>query len=362
MDYFVGPLKEDFEELLGRFHHVDSVRYEDFSTIWRSMDFSSIFYGAMAGCDVRVFSCLAMTTAFYYFLPPYSFQVRVGGLYLLYGLYHTQLATPREKVRVALKDWENICKFQQEALSSQHYDVVYILKKLINQKAFYFAAMPKQLRFRVKRKPLRHTVCEEFRDRTSRVQDLISNETLQEMEHVQKHYEGLKTAISAAASQQNSALLLSQKDLVPRLRSCVLEYHRWQEAKEVGKKKDAGGAGDAEAAEAGSPTVECSQRAQLLASIKSKSYGQAIEASKSRRHRQVEIDTSGSGTDHRPDTQCRKRKKTTFCFRSRMKIKTLNKPVDVKQEDDREYTHQWCLSVVEAHPAKRRKWRERFKW
>lgn len=35
-----------------------------------------------------------------YFLPPYAFQIRVGALYLLYGLYNTQLCQPKQKVSV----------------------------------------------------------------------------------------------------------------------------------------------------------------------------------------------------------------------------------------------------------------------
>lgn len=35
-----------------------------------------------------------------YFLPPYTFQIRVGALYLLYGLYNTQLCQPKQKVIV----------------------------------------------------------------------------------------------------------------------------------------------------------------------------------------------------------------------------------------------------------------------
>lgn len=35
-----------------------------------------------------------------YFLPPYSFQIRVGALYLLYGLYNAQLCRPKQKVIV----------------------------------------------------------------------------------------------------------------------------------------------------------------------------------------------------------------------------------------------------------------------
>ncbi|KAL0178383.1 hypothetical protein M9458_027277, partial [Cirrhinus mrigala] len=45
----------------------------------------------------RRFARLILSVVSPYFLPPYTFQIRVGGLYLLYGLFNTQLATPREK-------------------------------------------------------------------------------------------------------------------------------------------------------------------------------------------------------------------------------------------------------------------------
>lgn len=43
---------------------------------------------------------------------------------------------------MALKDWEDVRAFSQDAQSSHHYDVVYILHKLLGEKAFHFTAMP----------------------------------------------------------------------------------------------------------------------------------------------------------------------------------------------------------------------------
>lgn len=46
------------------------------------------------------------------------------------------------QVRVALKDWEDIKRFEKDAVDAQHLDVVYVLRQLMAQKAFYFTAMP----------------------------------------------------------------------------------------------------------------------------------------------------------------------------------------------------------------------------
>lgn len=59
----------------------------------------------------------ALALAWRYFLPPYTIQIRTGILYLLYGLYNTQLC---------LKDWDEILKFQQDLINVQHFEAAYI--------------------------------------------------------------------------------------------------------------------------------------------------------------------------------------------------------------------------------------------
>ncbi|MBN3307725.1 SNPC1 protein, partial [Amia calva] len=263
----------------------------------------------MAAHERKRFCSLALATASHYFLPPYSFQIRVGGLYLLYGLYYSQRCQPRQKVRLALKDWDEVLKFQQDVRSAQHFDAAYILRKLFSDRAFQFTAMPKLLCYRSKKKLQQHSVCEEFRDRPARVKELLSLDTLEEMQNVHEHYHTMKCSISGDRSQPDRALSLVQTDLIPQLKGAVLDFHSWQENRTKGQKRAAKGDSGADndddndndgAGEGSSQQVESSRRAQMLASIKSKSYGQLVEASKARRHRQTELDSSGSGTDHGP--------------------------------------------------------------
>lgn len=47
------------------------------------------------------------------------------------------------QIRVALKDWDEVIKFQQDLINAQHFDAAYIFRKLRLDKAFYFTAMPK---------------------------------------------------------------------------------------------------------------------------------------------------------------------------------------------------------------------------
>ncbi|KAM6912830.1 snRNA-activating protein complex subunit 1b [Xenentodon cancila] len=286
MDPSKKQVKADCEALLVRFQQTGSVRFEGFCNIWREMNFSHIFYGAV-NHRKRQFSRLVLETAYCYVLPPFSFQIRVGGLYLLYGLYQCQNITPPEQIRLSLKDWEDIKKFEKDAMDAQHFDTVYILQKLMFCKAFHFTAMPTLLLYNKKRKAPRYMLCEQFMERACGPQELINAEVLEEMSNVHELYDKMKTSIISETAASNSSVDLIRKDFPSQLRSSVLDFHVWQQGKD---NADA----DEDVDEGTSSQQQCSKRAELLASIKSKAFGEAPEACKSRRHRQVEID-SGAG-------------------------------------------------------------------
>ncbi|GCB78072.1 hypothetical protein scyTo_0015757, partial [Scyliorhinus torazame] len=266
-------LKTDFENLLLRFQQTESVRYEEFSVIWRDMKFSTIFYGKMGITDGRKFTKEALALASQYFFPPYSFQIRFGGLYLLYGLYNTQLCQPKEKIRVALKEWDEVLSCQEEMVNAEHFDAVYVLKKLLNDRAFHFTAMPTLLVYnKKKRKAPNDTVNEGFREKSNLVSELITVDVLEELMNIHEHYQTMKRMISANKTQLDKALSLIRGDFVSELKNVTVEFQQWQMNKGF-------------------------NRAQTLADIKSKSYNSTVKAPRSRRHRQIKLESSESGSD-----------------------------------------------------------------
>ncbi|NWW32728.1 SNPC1 protein, partial [Panurus biarmicus] len=293
----VPGVKEDCEELLGAFLQADTVRFERFAELWRERRFHTIFYGRMRALERNKLTKKTLDVAQQYFLPPYSFQIRVGALYLLYGLYNAQLCQPKQKIRIALKDWPEIQKFQQDLLDSQHYDVAYIFRRLRLARAFHFTAMPKLLTYRTKKRIEESYFKEEFRDPCNRVNSLITNDVLEEMMNIHDHYQKMKCVISADKSQPDKALSLIKDDFVVNLKDITLEHHEWQqnrvillqnveETNETENKKK----------EETLLKSEGSERANALARIKYRSYSAAIEVSKSRRHRQVHLESSESGS------------------------------------------------------------------
>ncbi|XP_062379489.1 snRNA-activating protein complex subunit 1b [Sardina pilchardus] len=292
LDKFEEPLKTDLEELLNRFQRTDSVRYEDFSAIWRDMNFGGIFLGIKNLKEKNEFSRMALTAATAYLLPPYAFQVRVGGVYILYGLYHSQSSFPKQKIRLALKDWEDVQAFTQDAMGSQHYDVVYILHKLLGAKAFHFTAMPVPLVF-VKDKKQRGTTNAEVAAKpASRPQKLVTTQMLEEVANIHQHYKQLKESVVVQNPESNLNLL--RQNLVPKLFNSVMSYSTWQKIHMDGR-KEASELNLEEPSTSSSsfdPRQESSRRANLLAAIKARSYGQVVEAAKSRRHRQAELSSA----------------------------------------------------------------------
>ncbi|XP_047230042.1 snRNA-activating protein complex subunit 1-like isoform X2 [Girardinichthys multiradiatus] len=283
MDFYRKHVKSDCESLLGRFQQTQSVRFEVFSNIWKEMKFVQIFSGKPTH-KKRAFCRLVLDIAYCYFLPPFSFQIRVGGLYLLYSFYHCQTASTSEQlqIRVALKDWEDVKNFEKDAMDAQHLDVVYILKQLMICKAFQFTAMPTLLLYRTKRNEEKPMLCEQFIERASCPQELINTQLLEEMSNIYELYKNMKTnIISQITAPTNTSVNLIRKDIVSQLCSTVMEFYNWQQGRDIFDEHK-------NIYERTSSQQECSNRAMLLASIKSKAYGEASEASKSRRHRQVE--------------------------------------------------------------------------
>ncbi|XP_063296418.1 snRNA-activating protein complex subunit 1 [Pelobates fuscus] len=313
-------VKVDCETLLSRFQETDSVRFEDFLKMWQDVKFSNIFLGGMRSLEMNKFTKESFAVACLYFLPPYTFQIRVGALYLLYGLYNTQLCQPKQKIRIALKDWHELESFHQDLLNAQHLDAVYIFRQMRLSRAFHFTGMPTLLTFKSIKKPANSAGKEEFKDIRDKVKDLVSTDTLEEMLNIHEHYQKTKCLISADKSKPDKALSLIKDGFVDSLKNLVTEHQQW-------KKRTRKPRTEAEEKEASSQESEGSERARALAKIKSKSYNSVTVAPKSRRHRQVEMASVTPASNSKKRTRQKGRKS---------KRKTAIKQEALDLEDDKE--------------------------
>lgn len=350
-DFFYSPLTEDVEELLARYQQTDSVRYEVFSTIWREMVFSDVFRGIANVAEIKRFSRVALATAVKYFLPPYSYQIRVGGLYLMFALYHTQPGSPPVKLRLAVRDWPVVEKFVKDSVDSGHQDVVYIFRKLVFDKAIHYAAMPHFLTFHKQKKAKKESLCAGFLGRTTAVQEFSSAEVLEELTNVQGQYEMLK----AATVEVSCEVTTTQPDFTSRLRDCMSEFMTWQQKtfSQVKKEKNSGDDDDDDDEEEKQQQTEAeysSSRAQLLSSIKQKSYSNFQETSKSRgRAETAESSCSGAEQVREVATQ-RRRRPPSLRARTRKSLGVTREQCQLQA---------WLLSVPETQERSPVRWYNR---
>lgn len=134
----------DFENLISEFVATKTVRYEKFATVWKDMNFGLIYCGLATTQEKEEFMEEAFQLAVMYLSPPFDFQQRTGGLYLLYALYFTQGHLPQIKVRMTLEQWRHLMDLYKCLKKQGHLDACYVLMRLRAQKAFCFTHRTKQ--------------------------------------------------------------------------------------------------------------------------------------------------------------------------------------------------------------------------
>lgn len=355
MKGFKKTIKADLTLLLNKFQQTESVRFEVFSEIWRNMKFEQIFYG-MVEHESRSFTRLLLDSVYHFLFPPFTFQIRVGGLYLMYALFYCQRAEIREQLRLSLNDWDELLTFEKDSIEAQHFDVVYVLRKLLHEKAFVFTAAPRLLDFEKKMILDVPQLTESFMEKPSAPQTLINNDFLEELSNVHGLYSSLKSSL-CPQSESESGLNLCHQNLVPNLRKTVLDFYRWQQDKFAKSlKQDDCGEGTSSSSTLFSQQ-QSSRRADLLASIKSRAYGEAAEVLKSRRHRVVELDQDNK-REPNPDfvSKYKKKKMRSLKYRTEQNLSGTEVSAEVFSN-----THVRCLSSLYSDDKPPRSFKK-FKW
>lgn len=346
-DFYYRPLVQDVEELLARFQHGGTVRYEVFSALWREMKLSDVFLGIGRASDMKRFAMTTLATSMKYFLPPFSYQIRVGGLYLMFGFYHTQLTFPKVEIRLPLRDWPSVRSFLKDSADSGHLDVLYVFQKLVAAKAIHYTAMPHYLTFQRQRQPAKKDpVCAEFLGRATAVQDFLSSDFIQELSDIQSRYEKLKEDTNVG-----SKVSMVHQTFATNLNDTLVKFLCWQQKAFPQPGKADNTDSDEERDKETLSRAESSSRARLLSSIKQKGFRGVQEASKSRRHRQNQLaESSGSGVEQSLEAGPRRRRPLSLRARTCQSFGVT----DVKRE-----SQAWLLSAPEKWkrlPGRTRGW------
>ncbi|XP_076439443.1 uncharacterized protein LOC143279135 isoform X2 [Babylonia areolata] len=227
-------IQSDFEKVLTSFVETKSVRYEDFAKIWREKKLSMICAGRQTDREAVEFMEECLKVAVRMFLPPYGFQARVGALYLLYGLYLTQPCLPKVKIRLMRDDWEQVKSLQEELTRQSHHDTNFILQKLLLDGAFYFCAASQEARSRYSQtEEANKGTVEVLREDRQRIDDLFTDETLEQMNMIHGRYHQQKVRVAGPdASRPDRSLDVLHDKFPVSVKEILKEHHEQWRKKE----------------------------------------------------------------------------------------------------------------------------------
>lgn len=224
----VNGFKEDCEKLISRFEQADDVRFQTFCEIWKDMKFSLILTGRQTILELLELCEEALHICKQFFLLPSRFKDRIGGLYLLYGVYY-KMPIDQFKIRVKLEDWRSIAKLHAEIKEAEHLDANYILCKLITDHAFHYCLFDHEFglekHFRMKERQCfnPYSVLPVLKDLTS------EQHVLPEIASLSKLYKEKKSALMA--KMKSNSLNLYDTDIAETIVKDIqtFEEHRKDE-------------------------------------------------------------------------------------------------------------------------------------
>ncbi|KAI8515516.1 Small nuclear RNA activating complex, polypeptide 1, 43kDa [Branchiostoma belcheri] len=289
-------LRTDCERLLQLFTETNSVRYEQFSALWRQTNFSLIHYGRKEAREQKEFIEGAFQIVQNFLLPPYSFQVRVGALYLLYGLYYTQLNNPKVKIRMTLKMWCELLVFHQEVTEQQHLDVDFIFRTLRMDKAFLFTATPTQLIFGTKEKlpDDEDRENDQLKEQQSILPQVLGD-SLEQLQDIHEKYHNMKCELGGGG-RPDPSLEVVKTGIAESIAEKIHKYEEWRKTtkgRSRGRKRPV--SEDESAMDEG--LMESRERASRIAQIKGKSYGTFAKLPSHIRHMKQDPTTTTTSED-----------------------------------------------------------------
>eukprot|EP00057_Strongylocentrotus_purpuratus_P000904 XP_001186470.3 PREDICTED: snRNA-activating protein complex subunit 1 [Strongylocentrotus purpuratus] len=274
-------LQTDLKGLIIRFIATESVRYEEFTKIWRALNFPLIFYGIKSDQLLRTFTSEAYALTASSLVSPHDLQTRICAMYMLYALYHTQPCSPKLKIRIDPEHWQALLNLSKELKEQGHLDAGYIFLKMHRDKIFQFTATLRHASY------TRHKsgdgVYERWRAGKELMTTTFNPDLLEQLHGIHNHYQQMKQDMGY---QDNLSMKLVRDSMADYI---IQRIHAHQASDED---ED-----DSEQEREANPAQE---RAARIALIKKKSFANKGQGSSSQRHLQEAATTSASEVDEKP--------------------------------------------------------------
>jgi len=200
LSYEFESLKHDVNTLFSRFYQKQSVRFEEFCSEWKAMNFNCIFaatfrntYSAKMRLVERIFR-----VASEFLSEESTFLYRVAAVYMFYSVYFKQISDNKVKIRMTPTMWKDLMDFLNIVIEHRHLDVAYVIQTLRKANAFTFTAFPKYLLFG------RHefmlgsegmVAMRQTYEADKYINNLFSSEFIEQSKSIQKEYDDVKAKV-----------------------------------------------------------------------------------------------------------------------------------------------------------------------
>ncbi|XP_015115866.1 snRNA-activating protein complex subunit 1 [Diachasma alloeum] len=129
--------KEDCVRILTEFEGNGDWSFQGFCEVWRRLKFTNVYWNRSTEAEMLEFCEEALAIAKEFISPAYNDTQRLGGIFLLYGLFFKSLVKG-PKIRLTRAEWENVVKLRDELFKDERFEAVYVLNNLIESHAFAF--------------------------------------------------------------------------------------------------------------------------------------------------------------------------------------------------------------------------------
>ena len=149
----IPGLQRDLELLIKNFTKTNSLRYSDFCTCWKKLNFSKITNSCTSNNDYQVLLEGIYSLCFNYFYKKYAYNIQTASLYILYSIfflinkpdpetvsirYYKERTNNPILIRVTFENYENLLKLVEWLENEAHLDAVWAFKCLQEYEAFLF--------------------------------------------------------------------------------------------------------------------------------------------------------------------------------------------------------------------------------
>ena len=188
----LNAFTKDKQSLFMSFRLTSSLRFHDFASCWRDMKFSLVLCGKSSK-ELKAFLEDAYELCLEDIRPEKDVDRKVFALYMMYSLFMKQPCDTKTSIRLSIQGWQDVKDLLFFAQENQHLDIIYIWKRLRDEKAVDFVYSVRY--FGPTTKKYSKESSREVSDAADKLKAALDDQ-LADLASFHSHYESCKSIVS----------------------------------------------------------------------------------------------------------------------------------------------------------------------